>query len=145
MPDIFAFYRACPRVRASLAFPPEEAAMHAIVMTEPGGPEVLQWAEVPDPQPAPDGVVIDGTAAGVTRADLMQRQGFYPPPRDAPEYLGLECSGVIRSVGRDVTGWRPGDRVCALLAGGGYAEQVAVPAGQLLPVPKTTTLTEAAA
>jgi putative PIG3 family NAD(P)H quinone oxidoreductase len=119
--------------------------MHAIVISEPGGPEVLQWAEVPDPSPAPDGVVIDVTAAGVNRADMMQRQGLYPPPGDAPVYLGLECSGTIAAVGRDVAGWQPGDRVCALLAGGGYAEQVAVPAGQLLPVPGTTTLTEAAA
>jgi NADPH:quinone reductase-like Zn-dependent oxidoreductase len=96
--------------------------MHAIVISEPGGPEVLQWAEVPDPSPAPDGVVIDVTAAGVNRADMMQRQGLYPPPGDAPVYLGLECSGTIAAVGRDVAGWQPGDRVCALLAGGGYPE-----------------------
>jgi putative PIG3 family NAD(P)H quinone oxidoreductase len=119
--------------------------MHAIVITAPGGPEVLQWAEVEDPRPAPDGVVIDVTAAGVNRADLMQREGHYPPPPGAPPYLGLECSGTIAAVGSEVTAWRPGDRVCALLAGGGYAQQVAVPAGQLLPVPSTTTLIEAAA
>ena len=119
--------------------------MHAIVITEPGGPEVLQWAEVEDPQPGPGEVVINVAAAGVNRADLMQREGFYPPPQDAPSYLGLECSGTILAVGRDVTAWRPGDQVCALLAGGGYAEQVAVPAGQVLPVPGTVTLHEAAA
>lgn len=119
--------------------------MHAIVITEPGGPEVLKWAEVPDPQPSPDGVVIDVTAAGVNRADMMQRQGHYPPPPGAPVYPGLECSGTITAVGPDVTGWRPGDQVCALLAGGGYAERVAVPAGQLLPVPGSVTLTESAA
>jgi putative PIG3 family NAD(P)H quinone oxidoreductase len=119
--------------------------MHAIVITEPGGPEVLEWAEVPDPQPGPGDVVIDVAAAGVNRADMMQRQGHYPPPRDASVYPGLECSGTIAAVGRDVTGWRPGDQVCALLAGGGYAEQVVVPAGQLLPVPGTTSLIEAAA
>jgi putative PIG3 family NAD(P)H quinone oxidoreductase len=119
--------------------------MHAIVIAEPGGPEVLQWAEVEDPSPGPGEVVIDVTAAGVNRADLMQRQGHYPPPQGAPPYLGLECSGTIAAVGSDVTAWQPGDRACALLAGGGYAERVAVPAGQLLPIPGTTTLIEAAA
>jgi putative PIG3 family NAD(P)H quinone oxidoreductase len=119
--------------------------MHAIVIAEPGGPEVLQWTEVEDPRPGPGDVVIDVTAAGVNRADMMQRQGLYPPPKDAPVYPGLECSGTIVAVGQDVTGWRPGDLVCALLTGGGYAERVAVPAGQLLPVPGTTALVEAAA
>ena len=119
--------------------------MHAIVIAEPGGPEVLQWAAVEDPRPGPSEVVIDVTAAGVNRADLMQREGHYPPPPGAPVYLGLECSGTIAAIGSEVTDWRPGDQVCALLAGGGYAERVAVPAGQLLPVPVTTTLTEAAA
>ena len=119
--------------------------MHAIVIAEPGGPEVLQWAAVEDPQPGPSEVVIDVTAAGVNRADLMQREGHYPPPPGAPVYLGLECSGTIAAVGSEVTDWRPGDQVCALLAGGGYAERVAVPAGQLLSVPVATTLTEAAA
>jgi putative PIG3 family NAD(P)H quinone oxidoreductase len=119
--------------------------MHAIVIAEPGGPEVLQWAEVEDPRPGPGEVVIEVTAAGVNRADLMQRQGHYPPPQGAPPYLGLECSGTITAVGSEVTAWQPGDRACALLAGGGYAERVAVPAGQLLPVPGTTTLAEAAA
>jgi putative PIG3 family NAD(P)H quinone oxidoreductase len=119
--------------------------MHAVVITEPGGPDVLRWTEVPDPVPGPGEVVILVTAAGVNRADMVQRQGFYPPPPGAPPYPGLECAGVIGAVGAGVTGWRPGDEVCALLAGGGYAEQVAVPAGQLLPKPATTTLTEAAA
>lgn len=119
--------------------------MHAIVIAEPGGPEVLQWTEVEDPRPGPGDVVIDVTAAGVNRADMMQRQGLYPPPKDAPVYPGLECSGTIVAVGQDVTSWQPGDLACALLTGGGYAERVAVPAGQLLPVPGTTTLVEAAA
>lgn len=119
--------------------------MHAVVITEPGGPEVLQWTEVPDPVPGPDEVLIDVAAAGVNRADMMQRQGGYPPPAGAPPYPGLECSGTIAAVGDGVTGWRPGDQVCALLAGGGYAEKVVVPAGQLLPVPKTTSVAEAAA
>jgi len=106
--------------------------MHAVVITEPGEPEVLRWLEVPDPVPGPGEVVIDIAAGGVNRADLMQRQGLYPPPPGAPPYPGLECSGRIRAVGEGVTDWRPGDEVCALLAGGGYAEQVAVAASQLL-------------
>ncbi len=109
--------------------------MHAVVITEPGGPEVLSWLEVPDPVPGPGEVVIDIAASGVNRADLAQRQGLYPPPPGAPPYPGLECSGRIRAVGDGVTGWQPGDEVCALLSGGGYAEQVVVPAGQVLPVP----------
>jgi putative PIG3 family NAD(P)H quinone oxidoreductase len=119
--------------------------MHAVVITEPGGPEVLHWTEVPDPRPGPGEVLIDVAASAVNRADMMQRQGFYPPPEGAPGYPGLECSGTIAALGEGVTGWRPGEQVCALLAGGGYAEKVAVPAGQLLRVPQSTTLTEAAA
>ncbi len=119
--------------------------MHAVVITEPGEPEVLQWLEVPDPVPGPGEVVIDIAAGGVNRADLMQRQGLYPPPPGAPAYPGLECSGRIRAVGDGVTDWRPGDEVCALLAGGGYAEQVLVPAGQVLPLPPDVSLTTAAA
>jgi len=119
--------------------------MHAVVITEPGEPEVMRWLEVPDPVPGPGEVVIDIAAGGVNRADLMQRQGLYPPPPGAPPYPGLECSGRIRAVGDGVTGWQPGDQVCALLAGGGYAEQVVVPAGQVLPVPGRVDLTTAAA
>jgi putative PIG3 family NAD(P)H quinone oxidoreductase len=119
--------------------------MHAVVITEPGDPDVMRWLEVPDPDPGPGEVVIEVAASGVNRADLMQREGRYPPPPGAPPYLGLECSGRVRSVGAGVTGWRPGDEVCALLAGGGYAEQVVVPAGQLLPVPAQVDMKEAAA
>jgi putative PIG3 family NAD(P)H quinone oxidoreductase len=119
--------------------------MRAVVITEPGEPEVLRWLEVPDPVPGPCDVVVDVAASGVNRADLMQRQGFYPPPAGAPPYPGLECSGRVRSVGEGVTSWRPGDEVCALLSGGGYAEQVAVPEGQLLPVPRNVGVTAAAA
>ena len=119
--------------------------MHAVVITEPGAPDVLRWLEVPNPVPGPGEVVIDVVASGVNRADLMQREGRYPPPPGAPPYPGLECSGRVRSVGAGVTGWRPGDEVCALLAGGGYAEQVVVPAGQLLPVPARVDMTDAAA
>jgi putative PIG3 family NAD(P)H quinone oxidoreductase len=119
--------------------------MRAIMIPQPGGPEALVWSEVPDPEPGPDEVVIDVVATAVNRADLLQRQGFYPPPPGAPPYPGLECSGVISAVGRDVTDFRVGDEVCALLAGGGYAEKVAVPAGQLLPVPEGVSLADAAA
>jgi putative PIG3 family NAD(P)H quinone oxidoreductase len=122
-----------------------EVVMRAVVVSQPGGPEVLNLEEVPDPVPAADEVVISITAAGVNRADLMQRQGLYPPPPGAPPYPGLECSGRIAAVGADVTGLRPGDEVCALLAGGGYADQVAVPAVQVLPVPAGLTLSDAAA
>ena len=119
--------------------------MHAIVITKPGDPDVLQWIEVPDPVPGPGEVLVDVVASGVNRADLMQRQGFYPPPPGAPPYPGLECSGTVAAVGSGVTGWRLGDAVCALLAGGGYAEKVAVPAGQLLPAPASVSLVHAAA
>ncbi len=119
--------------------------MRAIVISTPGGPDVLRLDEVPDPAPGPGEVLVEVTAAGVNRADAMQREGKYPPPPGAPPYPGLECSGRITAVGSGVTGWQAGDEVCALLAGGGYAEQVAVPEGQLLPIPAGVTLTEAAA
>ncbi|MGY1887089.1 NAD(P)H-quinone oxidoreductase [Blastococcus sp. SYSU DS0753] len=119
--------------------------MRAVTISEPGGPEVLTWAEVPDPVCGPGEVLVDVAAAAVNRADLLQRQGFYPPPKGASEILGLECSGVVSEVGEGVTGWSVGDEVCALLSGGGYAERVAVPAGQLLPKPAGVELATAAA
>ena len=119
--------------------------MRAVVITKPGGPEVLEWQEVPDPDLGPGEVLIDVAAAGVNRADLLQRQGLYPPPPGAPPYPGMECSGRIEAVGTEVTGWQPGDDVCALMAGGGYAEKVAVPAGQVLPVPDGISVVDAAA
>ncbi len=119
--------------------------MHAIEITEPGGPEVLRWTEHADPRPGPGEVVLDVAATALNRADLQQRQGNYPPPPGASEIPGLECSGTIRELGEGVTGWSVGDEVCALLAGGGYAEQVAVPATQLLRVPDGLELHEAAA
>src|ERR1700760_1180490 len=118
--------------------------IRAVIITQPGGPEVLQWEEVPDPVPGPGEVLIDVAAAGVNRADLLQRQGLYPSPPGAPPYPGMEVSGRIESVGADVTGWQPGDEVCALMAGGGYAEKVAVPAGQVLPRPAGGGLSTAA-
>src|ERR1700753_3211366 len=101
--------------------------MQAVIITEPGGPEVLQWEEVPDPVPGPGEVLSDVAAAGVTRAALLQRQGLYPPPPGAPPYPGMEVSGRIESVGADVTGWQPGDGGSAVMAGGGCGEAVAGP------------------
>ncbi|MEU7615389.1 NAD(P)H-quinone oxidoreductase [Micromonospora rifamycinica] len=119
--------------------------MHAITIPEPGGPDALVWAEVPDPEPGAGEVVVEVAASAVNRADLLQRQGHYPPPPGASAYPGLECSGVIGAVGGGVTGWAVGQPVCALLAGGGYAERVVVPAGQLLPVPAGVDPVDAAA
>jgi len=119
--------------------------VHAVVITEPGGPEVLEWAEVDEPTCGPDEVIIDVAASAVNRADILQRQGHYAVPPGAVPWPGLECSGTISEVGPDVHGLRVGDEVCALLAGGGYAERVAVPAGQVLPVPAGVDVVTAAA
>ena len=120
--------------------------MRATVIVEPGGPDVLTWAEVADPPPpGPGEVTLAVAATAVNRADLLQRQGFYPPPAGAPPYPGLECSGTVVAIGPDVVGWAVGDAVCALLAGGGYAERVNAPAGQLLPAPTGVDLVSAAA
>ncbi|MBN9101473.1 MULTISPECIES: NAD(P)H-quinone oxidoreductase [unclassified Pseudonocardia] len=118
--------------------------MHAITVSEPGGPDVLQWTEVPDPVAKAGEVVLDVVASAVNRADIMQRQGHYPPPPGASDIIGLECSGRIAALGEGVTGWKVGDEVCALLAGGGYAEKVAVPAAQLLPIPDGVDIVTAA-
>jgi len=109
--------------------------MKAIVVDEcrPGHP--LHWREAPDPTCGPGEVLVDVHATAVNRADLLQRVGQYPPPPGAPPYLGLEMAGIIAAVGADAGRWKPGDRVCALLAGGGYAEQVAVPQEQLMRLP----------
>ncbi|SDT69891.1 NAD(P)H-quinone oxidoreductase [Jiangella sp. DSM 45060] len=119
--------------------------MRAVVITEPGGPEVLRWTEVPDPVCGPGEVIVDVVASAVNRADLLQRMGKYPVPDGAPAWPGLECSGTVSEVGEGVTGWKAGDQVCALLSGGGYAERVVVPAGQLLQVPRGVDLVTAAA
>ncbi|MBE3001813.1 NAD(P)H-quinone oxidoreductase [Nocardiopsis sp. HNM0947] len=120
--------------------------MYAITVTEPGGPEALSWSEVPDPVPGEGEILVEVAATAVNRADVAQREGRYPPPAGAPEYPGLECSGTVAALGpgTEDSGWSVGDRVCALLSGGGYAEKVAVPAGQLLPVPSKVGLVEAA-
>jgi putative PIG3 family NAD(P)H quinone oxidoreductase len=119
--------------------------MRAVTAPEPGGPEALQVVEIPDPDPGPGEVVLDMRATAVNRADTMQRQGHYPPPPGASDVLGLECSGVVSAVGDGVEGWSVGDEACALLASGGYAEKVLVPAGQVMPVPAGVDLVTAGA
>lgn len=109
--------------------------MRAIAITEYGGPAVLHLTEQPDPRPRPGEVLIDVAATSVNRADLMQRQGRYPPSPGASEILGLECAGTVAELGDGVSGFTVGEPVCALLAGGGYAERVAAPAGQVMPLP----------
>jgi putative PIG3 family NAD(P)H quinone oxidoreductase len=118
--------------------------MYAITMAGPGDASVLEWTEVPDRTPGVGEVVIAVHAAGLNRADLSQRAGHYPPPPGASPILGLECSGRIVAAGPDVEGWAIGDQVCALLSGGGYAEYVSVPAGQVLPLPAGVSIVEAA-
>jgi len=110
-----------------------------------GGPEVLRYADAPDPEPGPGEVLLDVAATAVNRADLVQRQGYYPPPEGASEILGLECSGTVAALGAGVEDVEIGSEVCALLAGGGYAARVAVPAGQVMPLPEGVDLVTAAA
>jgi putative PIG3 family NAD(P)H quinone oxidoreductase len=119
--------------------------MRAVIADGAGGPEVLSVAELPDPEPGPGEVVLQVAAAGLNRADLLQRQGFYPPPPGASDIIGMECSGTVAALGEGVTGWSVGDEACALLSAGGYAERVAVPAGQLMPLPAGVDLVTAAA
>ena len=118
--------------------------MRAVVASGAGGPEVLSVGEVPAPQPGAGEVLLDVVATAVNRADTLQRRGLYPVPPGASEIIGLECSGRVAALGEGVSGWRVGDEVCALLAGGGYAEQVAVPVGQVMPLPNGVSLVEAA-
>jgi putative PIG3 family NAD(P)H quinone oxidoreductase len=117
--------------------------MRAVVVNEPGGVDALEVVERPDPVPGPGEVLIRVRAAGVNRPDLLQRQGLYQPPPGTTDILGLECSGEVTAVGADVTAFSVGDQVCALLGGGGYAELVAVPAGQVAPVPQGVDLVDA--
>lgn len=119
--------------------------MRAITAPEPGGPEALTVTELPDPEAGPGEVVIDVVASAVNRADTLQRQGFYPPPKGASDVFGLECSGRISQIGAGVEGWSVGDEVCALLSSGGYAEKVAVAAGQVMPLPPGVDVKAAAA
>ncbi|MEO6822839.1 MAG: NAD(P)H-quinone oxidoreductase [Candidatus Nanopelagicales bacterium] len=119
--------------------------MQAVVISAPGGPEVLAWREVADATAGPGEVLVRVAASAVNRADLLQRQGFYHPPPGSSLYPGLECSGVVVALGVGVSEWSVGDPVLALLTGGGYAELVAVPVGQLMPVPSGVDLVSAAA
>jgi NADPH2:quinone reductase len=121
------------------------AEMTVIEISTPGGPEVLTPVKRPVPEPAPGEILLKVQAAGINRPDLLQRQGNYPPPPGASDIPGLEAAGTVAALGEGVTGFKIGDKVCALLAGGGYAEYVAVPAPQCLPIPAPLTLIEAAA
>jgi putative PIG3 family NAD(P)H quinone oxidoreductase len=118
--------------------------LQAIQVVGSGSDATLRLGEAPDPRPAPGEVLIDVAATAVNRADLLQRRGFYPPPPGASPILGLECSGTIAELGAGVERWRVGDRVCALLPGGGYAERATAHAGSLLPVPSSLSLVDAA-
>src|SRR5438309_11529913 len=109
--------------------------MKAVITEKPGDESVLKIADVPDPILKPDQIMIRVTHAGVNRADLMQRQGYYPQPPGASEIIGLECAGEVIAVGAGAKGWREGDRAMALLAGGGYAEKAAVHHGSAMHVP----------
>lgn len=123
----------------------EEFYMYAMLNGADGH---LHWSQVPDPQIKEDEVLLEVYAAGINRADLLQRAGQYPPPPGWPDWFGLEAAGVIKAVGKDVEAegkWHVGDRVCALLGGGGYAEYVAVPEGLLMPIPEGLSMTDAAA
>ena len=119
--------------------------MRAVVVDHPGGPEVLRLGIVADPVPGPDEVLLRVRSTAVNRADLLQRMGLYPPPPGASDILGLEAAGEVAAVGPGTSRWQPGDRAMALLAGGGYAELVVVPAGQLMPVPDSLDWDAAAA
>lgn len=118
--------------------------MYAMLLGENGH---LKWSEVPNPEIRDDEVLLEIYASGMNRADLLQRAGQYPPPKGWPDYFGLEAAGIIVKVGDKVAGegrWKPGDRVCALLGSGGYAEYAAVPEGMLMPIPKGLSMQQAA-
>lgn len=117
--------------------------MRAVIAPQPGGVEALELTDLPQPEPGPGEVLIRVAAAGLNRSDLLQRKGLYPPPPGVTDVLGLECSGDIVAVGEGVTDLPPGTHVCALLAGGGYAEYVTVPAGQVATVPLGISLVDA--
>jgi len=119
--------------------------MKAVEIAQPGGPDVLRVVERPTPQPGDDGVLVRIEAAGVNRPDVLQRLGKYPPPPGASDIPGLEIAGTVATLGRSVSGLNLGDRVCALVAGGGYAEYCAAPAVQCLRIPEGLTTTAAAA
>lgn len=117
--------------------------MNAIVIDQPGGPEVMKIGEIPDPSYGPDELLVRIRAASLNRADVLQRMGMYPPPPGAPATLGMEMAGEVEAVGVNCSGWQVGDRVMALLGGGGYAEKVAVPAGMAVRIPERLSFEEA--
>jgi putative PIG3 family NAD(P)H quinone oxidoreductase len=119
--------------------------MRFVAMHGHGGPEVLAISEMERPEPGPGEVLIRVAGAGVNRPDLLQRAGHYPPPPGSSPILGLEVAGMVESLGGGVTTWKPGDRVCALVPGGGYAEYCVAPATSCLPVPEHMSLADAAA
>lgn len=119
--------------------------MKAIVITDPGAPDGLQLQEVPEPEPRPGYVLVDVKATALNRADLLQRRGLYPPPKGESDILGLECAGIVSAVPQGVQGVREGDRVMALLPGGGYAERVAIPARMAIPLPESLSFEQGAA
>lgn len=119
--------------------------MTAIAIRAPGGPDVLVPEERPVPQPGPGEILVKVAAAGVNRPDVMQRQGLYPPPKGAPDILGLEIAGEVAALGDNVTRWKPGDNVMALVIGGGYAEYCLAHERHALPIPSNLSMTEAAA
>src|ERR1700722_9973948 len=118
--------------------------MLTIEISKPGPPEVLRAVQRPVPTPQAPAIIIRVAAAGVARADLLQRQGHYPPPKGASDIPGLDVAGTVSAIGASVRTWKVGDRVCAILSGGGYAEYCAVPAMQVLPLPQGWTFVEAA-
>lgn len=124
---------------------PLPRTMHVVEITEPGGPDVLKLAERPVPAPKGNEVLIRVAAAGVNRPEVLQRKGLYPPPPGASDIPGLECAGTVAAAGVNVKGWKTGDRVCALLTGGGYGQYAIADAGSCLPVPEGVSLEEAAA
>src|SRR5689334_25445818 len=119
--------------------------MICVEISQPGGPEVLNLVERPDPEPGSGEVLIRVAAAGINRPDVLQRKGAYPPPPGASDLPGLEVAGEIEKLGPGVSDWRVGDRVCALLAGGGYATKCVAPAPQCLPIPSGMDFVNAAA
>jgi len=119
--------------------------MKAILAKEPGGVEQLVMVEIPTPSPRSEELLVRVNATALNRADILQREGKYPPPKGASAILGLEMAGVVESIGAGCTGWRVGDRVCALLAGGGYAEYVTIPAKLAIPIPQSLSFEQAAA
>jgi NADPH2:quinone reductase len=129
---------------AGMSQPSIPAQMRVVDVEQPGGPEALQLVQRPTPRPGPGELLIRVAAAGLNRADVLQRRGHYPPPPGTPNWPGLEVAGTVAAVAPDVTEFRPGDAVCALLAGGGYAEYCVVPPGQVLPLPQGVDLVGAA-